>query len=152
ERIANEKRARAVAVPVVVFPVALLQVRLPDELSIDVEAGEMSGPEERPHVLPIGRGRGGRAVAFVPTEVLVARAHALPPELLSVPRDTEDDEITPRRRGDEDAVAPDRGSGPRGPGQLEPPGDVFRPRPLEGQVPLGARPIAVRAPPPWPVL
>src|SRR5581483_2654507 len=134
----------------------VLEVLLPDEVAVEVVAGEPAGPlaaDVGPDVLAVGAARGGGVAGPVrPVAVLAGAGHRLTPLLLAVGADTQQDDLAAGRRREENAVAPDAGGGLALAGELELPDDVLGRRPLGREAGLGAVAVVLRAAPLRPVL
>src|SRR5205814_656131 len=129
------------------LPVALLQVSLPHFLAVEIVAGQVAAAGKYPDVLAVGRRRRGCPVALIPANDPSFWGELLFPQFLPCAADTHQHDVAAVLAGQEDALAPDSGSGPTHARHLELPGDVLRVAPLGRDVGLLADAVMAGAAP-----
>ena len=152
--VAIEQRGRGHAKLDVELAVTILQIEFPDFLPIGGPATDDAVGHHRPDMLAIGARRVRRRVTFIATDILVAGCHDLPPLLLAVCPDAQQQQIarTLIDRREKNPLAPHHRSRSGRPWQRQSPGDVLRLRPLRRRVRLIRDAIVLRPSPLRPVL
>src|SRR5262249_11999391 len=133
--------------------VTFLGIELPDLLAVEIEAGQVAAGDERPDVLAVGTGRGRGGVALVAHGADPGGTQLALPQFLAVGADAQqDDVVVSFFAGEEEAVAPDGGSGAARARQRQFPNDVLARGPLGGEVGFLANAVVLGAAPLRPVV